>query len=216
LILDKNYHRLFVEGQSDAAVVNKLVLRRLGLDLAQNRIVSTGDRDEGGFEWVRGQLEAALVTKKLVRFGAVVDRDAVSGKPDRWLSMRSLLSSHDVDIDAPPATGMLATTAWGARIGLWVMPDNVSAGDLETFLESLVPTESRDWAWAGEATTRAKTEGAEFRDVHARKARLNTWLAWRDPPGNPYGTAIEATQLRDSSPVVDTFVDWFKRLFIDP
>lgn len=216
--LDPKAHRLFVEGPSDGAVVNKLVLRRLGVDLAPKarQIVSAGGNSAGGFQWVRDQLEAALVTRKFERFGAVIDRDAVDGKPDRWLSVRELLGAHGVAVGELSPSGFLGVTGWGARIGIWVMPDNGSPGDLESFLEGLVPAGAQDWPWAGEAAETAQALGAAYQAVHARKARFHTWLAWRDPPGSPYGTAIEARQLGESSPAADAFVGWFGRLFLEP
>lgn len=140
----------------------------------------------------------------------------MDGKPDRWLSMRDLLKKHGIMVDTLSMGGLVTSTTWGARIGLWVMPNNRDPGDLETFLEGLVPMTSQDWLWAGEATKMAQTKGALYRKVHARKAHLHTWLAWGDPPGNPYGTAIEATQLNDASPAADAFIIWFKELFLDP
>ncbi|MGC4119168.1 MAG: hypothetical protein QM765_32295 [Myxococcales bacterium] len=215
MTLDKRRHRLFVEGVSDAVVINKLVALRLQEDISSPRLIEPGDAG-GGFDFVRDQLEAALVTQKLERFGGVVDRDGLDGKPDRWHAMRALLGANALELGEPGSGGFLAQTSWGARVGLWMMPDNVRPGDLENFVEGLVPADAPDRAWADDASRIACERGAPFKPVQARKASLHTWLAWRDPPGLPYGTAIETSQIGTVSPAADAFVLWFKRLFLDP
>lgn len=131
---------------------------------------------------MREQIEAALVTRKLERFGGVVDRDGLDGRPDRWLSMKNLLAKNGLEVGEPKAEGMVVQTPWGARFGLWMMPDNLACGDLEHFIETLVPANATDWPWAQEASHKAHQEkGAPYKEVQAKKARLHTWLAWRDP-----------------------------------
>lgn len=63
--------------------------------------------------------------------------------------------------------------------------------------------EGRDDQWAM----------ARFRDVDREKSVMSSWLAVRNPPGLPYGTAITARTLLPTSPVAERFVSWFCRLY---
>lgn len=209
---NKEQHRLFVEGHTDGAVVNKLIRLRLGLDLAQeqSRIVDVPS-GEGGVTEACRRFAASLAAERPTRLGLLVDRD---GTPDRWNSVRGILVKQGIDVPhQPPASGVRIETSWG-RVGVWLMPDNVSAGDLETFLEGLLPQPPpATWTHAETATQEAKRLGAPFKDPHARKARFHTWLAWNDPPGHPYGTAIQTGALGFKSVAADAFVEWFEWLF---
>lgn len=214
---DKTMQKLFVEGHSDGAVVNKLVLLRLGVDLSRpssHQIVQVGQVD-GGFDAALGGFAAALAAKRPARLGLLVDRDATDGKPDRWNAVHAALSNAGLNPPTqPPAEGVRVDAQWGQRIGVWLMPDNLRSGDLESFLEGLLPEPPPPtWGFALEATIQAKSLGATFRETHQPKARFHTWLAWHDPPGNPYGTAIEARVLSAAAPAVDPFIDWFRWLF---
>ena len=213
---DNTTQKLFVEGPSDAAVVNKLVLLSLRIDLANppsHRIVEVAPGD-GGFDAALKRFADALAAKRPERLGLLVDRDGIGDKPDRWDAVRRALADAGLQPpEAPSGEGVRIAAAWG-RVGAWLMPDNVHEGDLESFLELLLPDPlPKTWDYAGEAAAEAKRRGATYRDVHRSKARFHTWLAWHDPPGIPYGTAIEAKILRATTPAADAFVRWFEWLF---
>ncbi|MFB6098456.1 MAG: DUF3226 domain-containing protein [Salinibacter sp.] len=55
-------------------------------------------------------------------------------------------------------------------------------------------------------------------DLHGRRwgqARLHSWLAWQDPPGELIGRSIrrETGGLDPHSDLAERFVDWIRRLF---
>jgi len=211
MIPDLTRQKLFVEGPSDGAVVNALVRARLGVDLGNpkgHRIVDAPP-EEGGFFQALNRFKSALASRRPERLGLVVDRD---GTPDRWNAVRGALSelSHP---EVPPSSGVRLSVAWG-RVGVWLMPDNVSSGDLEVFLERILPDPPpQTWPHAEEATRTARQLGAPFQEKHFAKARLHTWLAWNDPPGLPYGTALTAGAFRPENPTAEGFLDWFKWLY---
>ena len=95
------------------------------------------------------------------------------------------------------------------------MPDNVAPGSLEHFLTPLIPADDPCWPLAQETAKTAKERGAPFREVDTIKAELSTWLAWRNPPGIPYGTAMNARCFQHDTPQALAFVAWFKRLFLE-
>lgn len=206
---------LFVEGQSDASVVNKLVKLRLGIDLAEkNQRIVRAVAGEGGFDSTLEQFRAALEAKRPERLGLLVDRDGHEGRADRWPRIVAVLQSSGlVAPSSPPAGGVRAVTAT-QRVGVWLMPNNTTSGDLETFLEGLLP-EPRPalWEYAAMATTTSLSHGARFRSVQQAKAKLHAYLAWQDPPGNPYGTAVEAGVIGVQSTAADALVEWLNWLF---
>ena len=110
--------------------------------------------------------------------------------------------------------GGMITENDGKRFGLWIMPDNVSDGSLETFLRNLVPDPSQAiWQLATRSVAGAKSIGAACRDCHIDKANLYTWLAWQDPPGQSPGLALTQKCLNPHAPSATQFVNWFRELF---
>jgi hypothetical protein len=100
------------------------------------------------------------------------------------------------------------------RFGVWLMPDNTSPGDLETFLRYLVPdTQEHLWHLACDSVAAAAAGGAKCRDRHVPKANLYTWLAWQDPPGQSPGLALTKKILDPQSECAGSFVQWFKKLY---
>jgi hypothetical protein len=113
-----------------------------------------------------------------------------------------------------PATGLIVAHDDGVRLGVWVMPDNDSHGDLETFLRNLVPDAADPlWNHAVDSTARAAALGAAYREAHRAKATIHTWLSWQDPPGRPFGVALTAKILDAHSPKAEPFVRWFRELY---
>lgn len=209
--LDTSNQRVFVEGPNDGAVINKVIAARLKVDLAtppSHRIIDA-PVGEGGFDEALRRFSAALEARRPTRLGLVVDRDALDGKPDRWPSVAAVLRTAGLDAgEAPPAEGVRQQVAWG-RVGVWLMPDNHSPGDLESLLEAMLPAKGPLWAHATTVTDQSRSVGARWRDPQRSKACLHAWLAWQDPPGNPYGTAIEAGAFDVSAPAAVRFADWF-------
>lgn len=223
--LDQARHKIYVEGPDDLAVINAIVWARIRhpdcpeevLDLAKSphRLVVPPPKEQGGFDWALGQFTEALRTRTLERVGLVVDRDGNHGRPDRWPPIQAALTGAGVTQPALEGGGLITTVGGSLRIGVWLMPDNLSPGDLEDALGRLARAEAPDWKYSADVVAEAKKRGAEFRDVDEVKARLHTWLAWREEPGRPYGTAIKTGALRTNDPLVDAFTTWFRRLFLD-
>jgi len=114
-----------------------------------------------------------------------------------------------------PLAGLIVENATNQkRFGLWIMPDNVSEGTLETFLRYLVPNASEPvWKHAVESMNAAKRIGCPCRDAHFVKAHLYTWLAWQDPPGQSPGQSLTKKILDPQSPNATPFVNWFRQLY---
>jgi len=203
--------RLFVEGKDDLYSITEL-LQRHGYDWNNNSLAPLV-YDSGGIEPLFEALPAAL--KTLVRVGVVIDADLSASK--RWARMEAILKASGIAPPPWPSQHGLVLALTGPtrleRFGIWIMPDNKAAGVLEDFLARLVPAGDPCWQHADGATKQARTLGAPLKPNDHTKGAMHAWLAWQDPPGRPFGTALNARILGHDSPEALDFVAWFKRLF---
>ncbi len=110
--------------------------------------------------------------------------------------------------------GLIIKNNDGKHFGAWIMPDNQKLGMIETFLRYLVPgNQAALWSHAERSTADALDHGATYKHLHSDKARIHTWLAWGDPPGERFGTALLKKILDASAPSATPFVKWFKDLY---
>lgn len=146
--------------------------------------------------------------------GFLLDAD----KPliDRWRSVADRLRTVGVPHlpEQPPAEGFIGESVQHkAKVGVWLMPDNVQDGKLEDFLRTLIDEHDGLIEHAESATEGAKTRGAAFADADRINAVIHAWLAWQIEPGKPYGLAIKAKYFNHDSPTAAVFVKWFKTLY---
>lgn len=204
--------RLVVEGNDDVHTILHL-MKRHGYDWDTESSV-----DVESFEGVPNLLEALSGTtlgtyrKNLDRLGIVVDADHPLA--DRWAQVRDRLQRFGAaSPESPPAEGFVETLPDGKRIGVWLMPNNVSPGTLEHLLATLIPDSDATYTHAESATRKARELGAPLAEKDLLKGRLHAWLAWRARPGMPFGTAITAEVFKHDSPAALAFVTWFRALF---
>lgn len=201
-------HRLLVEGTDDKFSVIQLA-RRHGMD-----------PDHPGFPYVHAAEGVETLLQELPtaaqtyeRLGVIVDADL--SPTGRWQALRARLATKRILLPEAPAEQGTIVTGYrpNARIGIWMMPDNRDEGTLEHFLSTLVPPEDRCWPLAETSSLQARQLGAGYAERDRAKAVIHTWLAWQEPPGRPFGTALTAKILGHASPEANRFMDWFRRLF---
>ena len=113
-----------------------------------------------------------------------------------------------------PEEGLVVENDDGRRLGVWIMPDNVSDGALEDFLIQLISASGQPiLEHATDSVARAREMGAPLRQAHAQKARLYSWLALQDPPSRNPREALYSGALDPAHPNARPFVDWFLRLY---
>lgn len=201
-------HRLIVEGRDDQwTIINLLAKYGWSWDPPDPFVPYVHDA-----KGVQPAIEAlGPAVRTYARVGIVVDADL--HVTDRWSAVRDRLAREGVEAPmVPDPEGTVI--AWGAkRVGVWLMPDNLRAGKLEDFLGYMVPPGDERWGWSAEATTKARTLGAAFSEGDFVKARVHTWLAWAEEPGQPFGTALTAGVFAHDAAVAQRFVAWMNRLF---
>ena len=98
------------------------------------------------------------------------------------------------------------------RIGVWVMPDNVSTGELEDFVRHMIPTGDPVWPRAEDYIDEIPADARRFDDDTITKNQIHAWLAARKFPGL-IGVAIREGDLAVNNPLSQTFLRWLSRLF---
>ncbi|MHC5728250.1 MAG: DUF3226 domain-containing protein [Nostoc sp.] len=204
--------KLIVEGEQDKRVIPYL--------MEANGIIWEKDKHPVDIENYGGdgfinpyRISARLKRAGLTHLGLMVDAD---DDPDiRWRSIRNACLPSIPDIpEQISETGLVHVTNNGIKFGIWIMPDNLMRGMLETFLAYMIRDESEPlWLYAQEVVAEAKNRGALFIDSHIDKAYIYTWLAWQEPPGRQLHKAIEEEILNPRHPKAQTFVTWFKTLY---
>ena len=145
--------------------------------------------------------------------GVMLDADIDAGS--RYASFRNICIGIFPGMPKLlPESGLIIENWDGKRIGLWVMPENVSKGAIEIFLKFLVPDIAKnEWQHAVKSTTEARILGCKYKDCHVHKANLYSWLAWQDEPGQSPGNALTRKILDPKSPSAKPFVKWFMELY---
>lgn len=210
---------LYVEGRDDLfAVAELLKARGFQMDVDPREVhIHQAVLDDKGFG--RDQLLKLIgpavkaSTDKAVAFLVDAD-DSAAGT---WESVRArIVSAVGATFTLPaacPADGLVVDVpSLKSRVGVWIMPDNSSAGILEDFLARLVKADDKLLPIATSSTRDAKTAGAAFKPVAESKAVIHAWLAWQAEPGCPFGTAIKARYFDRNAPSADAFVTWVRRL----
>jgi hypothetical protein len=108
---------------------------------------------------------------------------------------------------------LIHTNSDGLKLGIWLMPNNVSCGMLEAFLLDLIPEGDPLIGYANKAAKTAQRLGAPFKPAHHQKAIVHTWLAWQDEPGAQLHQAVKKQVLASTGPHAAPFVKWFRELF---
>ena len=201
---------LFVEGPDDGAVVNTLVKKLARIDLARRPYLVRASEEGGGDSWALREFEKYIGTAQPgSRVGVIVDRDETTN--DKWPAISALLRRLGMETpDGPAASGTIVD----GRYGIWMWPDNISHGDLETFVTGIIP-QSALLTYALEACRVAKADhAAEYESRHARKAALKVRSVWRDASAaGGYGHLIRNLELTPT-PASTAFLAWFTKLFL--
>jgi hypothetical protein len=152
---------LLVEGKDDQHSVVHLM--RAHVRWPDDRTQAPVDiQDGGGKDAVleEGRIVGLVKERGMRAVGVMLDADDDCAACYRRIRDRCLAIVPAMPMEQP-SDGLIVSSEGFARLGVWIMPDNTSRGDLETFLRNLVPDHSKAlWQLAGEATASAKERGA--------------------------------------------------------
>lgn len=98
------------------------------------------------------------------------------------------------------------------RIGIWLMPDNKSPGELEDFAVKMVPKNDPVWPLSKAYIANIPKNDRKFAPDKTKKAKLFAWLAARKEPGR-MGAAVGAGDLTLNNEPSKKFLEWLSKLF---
>ena len=137
--------------------------------------------------------------------------DANDNMTARWDAVIDRLSK--AGISPPPSPNSAGTIIDGTpRIGIWLMPDNESSGELEDFVVKMIPDGDKVWPLSQHYIEDIPKADRKFSEKKKLRAQLYAWLAARDDP-RQMGLAIHAHDLEVDGNLSQRFVAWLTKLF---
>ncbi len=213
---------LLVEGQDDKHVVLHLCKQRqatlsfffLDPDRDDSQ-VAVSDRqavsilDKDNIDKVLESIVSEIKAPGRQAVGILVDaNDDTTG---RWEAIQGRLQRADINPPQHPSPGGTIIQA-SPGIGIWLMPDNLSAGELENFVVQMIPEGDQVWPLSQRYIEEIPREERKFSDGKVLRAQLYVWLAAREDPRR-MGLAIRAQDLKVDGTLSQKFVTWLNDLF---
>ena len=193
---------LLVEGQDDKHVVRQLRLR-------SGAMPSFDIKHKGGIDELLKSIGPEIKVSGRKAVGILVDANDNPG--NRWKAIRRRLQKQGFQPPASPhPTGTILSGR--PRIGIWLCPDNERPGELEDFVEAMIPQGDSVWPRSQAYIDDIPESVRRFREDKALKAKLYAWLATRETPQR-MGTAIQAQELDIDGALAMRFADWLRQLF---
>ena len=199
---------LLVEGQDDKHTVRHLWHRRHGSE------PSFDIKDKEGIDNLIDAISTEIKAPDLaVVVGAAIGivADANDDPGGRWDAISRQLRKAGVEPPdvLPPDGAIMGGTP---RVGVWLMPDNRSKGELENFVQKMIPGDDPAWSLAREYVQGIPDDARAFPPSKRSRAELHAWLATREEPGF-MGVAIRRGDLKIDGPLCAGFLAWIEGLF---
>ena len=167
--------------------------------------------EKGGIDRLLDSIANEIKVPDRKTVGIVVDADA--NPLGRWNEVADRLRELGMPIPAAPVPGgtCITESARLPRVGIWLMPDNGSPGELEDFVQTMVPAGDPVWPSSEAYIDGIAEEHRKFKKKVLR-AKVHAWLATRKQPGR-MGAAIKEGDLEVDGELAVTFVDWLRQVF---
>lgn len=202
---DESHRKLLlVEGVDDQEVVRHICNRHTDLPSFQIQNMKG-----------RPKLMAAITLEIKVSGRAALGilLDANDDLPSRWESLSDRLKKVNILIPSQMSpAGVIVDQSPNPRVGIWIMPDNKSPGEMEDFIQELIPRSDPVWPFAQAYIDGIPSDARKFKDRKETRAKVHAWLAALERPLQ-MGTAIKARDLDVSVELAQRFVKWLQDLF---
>ena len=197
-------HALIVEGTDDLHVATHIWRRHANDGLDKFMSIST----KGGVKKLIPSIEGEIKAPGRRALGIIVDADDNSSA--RWESIAYRLRMEGVQVpSAPDPDGTIIEG--NPRVGIWLMPDNVSSGELEDFIVTMIPSDDLVWPLATNYIDGIPIAHRKFADRKETRAKVHAWLAAMKDP-RPMGRAIRDNDLEIGGALCQRFVRWLDNL----
>ena len=125
--------------------------------------------------------------------------------------MANRLREEKIEVPScPDPTGTILDS--NPRIGMWLMPNNKSSGELENFVREMIPGNDPVWPLSECYIDGIPVKDRKFTEKKILRAKIHAWLATREDP-KQMGLAIRARDLCVDGALSATFADWLRNLF---
>ncbi len=198
-------HILLVEGQDDEHVVLHLCRRH---EMGPTFSI----KDKEGFPNLRSSISSEIKAPERRAVGILVD--ANDNLQNRWKAVTDQLLKANIQVpSSPDPTGtIIEGQDERPRVGIWLMPDNIAAGELENFVTQMIPTSDPVWPRSQGYIDNIPKAARKFSESKTPRAKLHAWLAARENP-RKMGSAIGVYDLNSNGPLCQKFLAWLTRLF---
>lgn len=137
--------------------------------------------------------------------------DANDNPEARWQAIMDKLSKLNAELPSAPMP-MGTIIEGNPRVGIWMMPDNMAAGELENFIALLIPQHDPVWPLSQAYIRKIPPKERRFAAGKTLRAQVHAWLAARERPRR-MGAAIGAGDLDTTVKVSRDFTAWLQALF---
>lgn len=168
-------------------------------------------------------LSNPIETKKL---GVIIDADIdISSARQRIINelhnYNINITENELSREGGFIKDIINQSGCALRIGVWIMPDNVSTGRLEDFLfrkinpedDLFVQVDPALITLEDTAKTNAQVAKKMYAPIHRDKAKLHTYIAWSSHPDVSMGIAVKANLFPIESAEEQLFRSWLEELF---
>ena len=193
---------LLVEGQDDEHVVRHL--RR-----SDSQMPTFCIRTKGGVDDLLRGVRGEILAEERTAVGILVD--ANDDWEARWQAVTDRIRMANMEPPSSPDPG--GTIIEGSpRVGIWLMPDNESPGELEDFVAKMIPCDDAVWPLSQSYIDSIPAAHRRFNRGKILRAKVHAWLATREEPRR-MGSAISVGDLKRDVEVSKKFVSWLRELF---
>lgn len=197
-------HLLIVEGQDDLHVLWHLRERHASAP-------SFCIEDKGNDRELLASIVPEVRVEDRKALGILID--ANDNLRSRWDAISGRLDRLGIGTPAiPDPTGTIIDTPGRPRVGIWLMPNNQSPGELEDFIRPMIPANDPIWPLSNRYVDGIPKADRKFGEGKILRAKIHSWLAVRKEP-RPMGRAISTRDLEVDGDLCQRFVAWLTRLF---
>ena len=194
---------LLVEGKDDLHVVRHL--------FQFSGLTGVCIIDKQGFETLSKSIRAEVLAEGRTAVGILVD--ANDTLESRWRAISGRLEAADVEAPHKPcANGTIIEIDGKPRVGVWLMPNNQSPGELEDFIADMIPPGDGVWPLSKAYINAIPLSDREFAQRKVMRAKVHAWLATRERP-RPMGQSLGLGDLNVDADICKRFVAWLRKLF---